>query len=87
MGRSDSAGFELETAGEQLCPWARDWLQLQLWIVKQESPRTSPPRSDAVWANADGGVITPTIPIVAVGAVPPDLNIDALGHLELLGLG
>src|SRR5438034_2065403 len=45
---------------------------------------------DAAWANADGGVIAPTIPIVAVGAVvavPPDLNIDALGHLEVLGLG
>ena len=42
---------------------------------------------DAAWANADGGVIAPTIHIVAVGAVPPDLNIDALGHLELLGLG
>jgi len=33
---------------------------------------------DAAWANADGGVIAPTIPIVAVGAIPPDLNIDAL---------
>ena len=44
---------------------------------------------NAAWANADGGVIAPTIPIVAVGAVvavPPDLNIDALGHLEVLGL-
>jgi hypothetical protein len=41
---------------------------------------------DAAWANADGGVIAPTIPIVAVGAIPPDLNIDALRHLELLGL-
>jgi hypothetical protein len=37
---------------------------------------------DAAWADADGGVIAPTIPIVAVVtvvAVPPDLNIDALG--------
>ena len=42
---------------------------------------------DAPWANADGGVIAPTIPIVAVVAVSPDLNIDALGHLEFLGLG
>src|SRR5262249_19934314 len=42
---------------------------------------------DAAWANADGGVIAPTIPIVAVVAIPPDLYIDALGHLELLGLG
>src|SRR5438552_8767386 len=42
---------------------------------------------DAPWANAYGGVIAPTIPIVAVVAVPPDLNIDALGHLEFLGLG
>ncbi len=33
---------------------------------------------DAAWTNADGGVIAPTIPIVAIGAVPPDLNIDAL---------
>src|SRR6266545_3597765 len=44
---------------------------------------------DAAWANADGGIIAPTVPIVAVGAVvaiPPDLNID-LGHLEVLGLG
>jgi hypothetical protein len=41
---------------------------------------------DAAWANADGGVIAPTIPIVAVGAIPPDLNIDALRHLELLRL-
>src|SRR6266498_1295446 len=41
---------------------------------------------DAAWANADGGVIAPTIPIVAVVAVPPDLNVDALGHLEVLGL-
>jgi hypothetical protein len=40
----------------------------------------------AAWANADSGVIAPTIPIVAVGAIPPDLNIDALRHLELLGL-
>src|SRR5438270_12460261 len=43
--------------------------------------------SHATWANSDGGIIAPTIPIVAVGAVPPDLNIDALGHLEVLGLG
>jgi hypothetical protein len=42
---------------------------------------------DAAWTNADGGVIAPTIPIVAIGAVPPDLNIDALRHLEALGLG
>src|SRR5438552_10861501 len=42
---------------------------------------------DAAWANADGGIIAPTIPIVAVVAVSPDLNIDALGHLEFLGLG
>jgi len=28
---------------------------------------------DAAWANADGGVIAPTIPIVAVLAVQPDL--------------
>jgi hypothetical protein len=31
------------------------------------------------WANADGGVIAPTIPIVAVVAVPPDLNCHGLG--------
>ena len=46
--------------------------------------------SHATWANSDGGIIAPTIPIVAIGAagaVPPDLNIDALGHLELLGIG
>src|SRR6266542_198662 len=40
----------------------------------------------AAWTDADGGV-TPTIPIIAVVAVPPDLNVDALGHLEILGLG
>src|SRR5881227_2462056 len=41
---------------------------------------------NATWADADRGVISPAVPIVAV-AVPPDLNID-LGHLELLlGLG
>jgi hypothetical protein len=42
---------------------------------------------DAAWTNADGGVIAPTIPVVAVGAVPPDLNIDTLGHFEVLSLG
>jgi hypothetical protein len=41
---------------------------------------------DAAGANADGGV-TPTISIIPVVAVPPDLNVDALGHLEVLGLG
>jgi hypothetical protein len=34
----------------------------------------------APWANADSGTIAPTIPIVAVVPVPPDLNID-LCHL------
>ena len=37
---------------------------------------------NAAWANADSGVIAATVPIVAVVtivAVPPDLNIDALG--------
>ena len=42
--------------------------------------------SDAASTNADGGVIAPTIPIVSVVAIPPDLNVDALGHLEFLGL-
>src|SRR6266516_3722721 len=41
---------------------------------------------NATWADADGGVISSAVPIVAV-AVAPDLNIN-LGHLELLlGLG
>jgi hypothetical protein len=39
---------------------------------------------DTPWADADSIV---TVPIVAVVAVPPDLNIDALGHLEVLSLG
>src|SRR5882672_7274012 len=46
--------------------------------------------SDATWADANCGVgVVPsaTVPIVAVVAVPPDLNIDALGHLDALGLG
>src|SRR5205823_5232125 len=45
---------------------------------------------DTTWADANCGVgVVPptTIPIVAVVAVPPDLNIDALGHLDALGLG
>ena len=29
---------------------------------------------DAAWANADGGALVPTIPIVAVVAVPPNLT-------------
>jgi hypothetical protein len=37
---------------------------------------------ETTWANADR-VIMPTVPIVAVivtvGAIPPDLNVDALG--------
>src|SRR5437773_10956846 len=42
---------------------------------------------NATWADADGGVISPAVPIIAVAAaVPPDQNID-LGHLGLLGLG
>jgi hypothetical protein len=39
---------------------------------------------DTPWADADSIV---TVPIVAVVAVPPDLNIDALGDLEVLSLG
>src|SRR3981189_3854769 len=45
---------------------------------------------DTTWADANCGVgVVPpaTVPIVAVVAVPPDLNIDALGHLDALGLG
>jgi hypothetical protein len=50
---------------------------------------------DTTWTNADCGirVISPTVPMVAVVAivtviaVPPDLNIDALGHLDALSLG
>src|SRR6202165_926118 len=45
---------------------------------------------DTTWADANCGVgIVPpaTGPIVAVVAVPPDLNIDALGNLDALGLG
>src|SRR5437660_5766536 len=39
-------------------------------------------------ANCGVGVVpSATVPIVAVVAVPPDLNIDALGHLDALGLG
>jgi hypothetical protein len=33
--------------------------------------------SDTAWANANCGAIAPTLPIVAVVAVPPDLNINA----------
>jgi hypothetical protein len=40
---------------------------------------------DAVWADGGVGVVAPAT--VAVVAVPPDLNIDALGYLEVLGLG
>src|SRR6266404_8390084 len=46
--------------------------------------------SDATCADANCGVgVVPpaTVPIIAVVAVPPDLNIDALGHLDALGLG
>src|SRR3982074_963421 len=44
---------------------------------------------DTTWADANRGVgvVPATIPIVAVVAVPPDLNIDALGHFDALGLG
>jgi hypothetical protein len=45
--------------------------------------------TDTTWANANCGVGVvppPTVPIVAVVAVPADLNIDALGHLDALGL-
>src|SRR5258705_4572231 len=38
-------------------------------------------------ANCGVGVVPATVPIIAVIAVPPDLNIDALGHLDVLGLG
>src|SRR5207247_7920358 len=43
-------------------------------------------------ANCSVGVVPATVPIIAVVAVPPDLNIDAdLGHLDalldVLGLG
>jgi hypothetical protein len=40
------------------------------------------------WADAHFGirVIPAAVPIVAVVAVSPDLNIDALGHLDALGL-
>src|ERR1700730_11070358 len=44
---------------------------------------------DTTWADANCGVgVVPsaTVPIVAVAAVPSDLNIDALGHLDALGL-
>src|SRR5260370_28450018 len=37
-------------------------------------------------ANCGVGVVPATVPIIAVIAVPPDLNIDALGHLDALGL-
>src|SRR5262249_55302324 len=43
--------------------------------------------SDTAWANANCGAIAPRLPIVAVIAVAADLNIDALGHLDVLGLG
>jgi hypothetical protein len=39
-------------------------------------------------ANCGVGVVPPaTVLIVAVVAVPPDLNIDALSHPDALGLG
>src|SRR6266404_2614929 len=43
---------------------------------------------DTTWAEANCGVgvVPATVPIVAVVTVPPDLNIDALGHLDALGL-
>jgi hypothetical protein len=45
--------------------------------------------SDATRANADGSVavVAIAVPLVAVVPVPPDLNIDALGHLDAFGLG
>src|SRR5205823_1054992 len=48
------------------------------------------PRADGhtAWADTDGGVpiIAPaTVPVVVT--VPPDLNIDALGHLKVLSIG
>ena len=43
---------------------------------------------DTTWAHANCGVgiVPATVPVVAVVAVPPDLNID-LGHLDALGIG
>jgi hypothetical protein len=38
-------------------------------------------------ANCGVGVVPATVPIIAVAAVLPDLNIDALGHLDALGFG
>ena len=51
---------------------------------------------DTTWADANCGVgvvppatvpIVEVVAIVAIVVVPPDLNIDALGHLDALGLG
>src|SRR6266550_8919278 len=45
---------------------------------------------NTTWADANCGVgvVPATVPIIAVVAVPSDLNIDAdLGHLDALGLG
>src|SRR3978361_710129 len=44
--------------------------------------------ADTTWADANCGVgiVPATVPVVAVVAVPPDLNID-LGHLDALGIG
>src|SRR6266576_5537061 len=44
---------------------------------------------DTTWADANCGVgiVPATVPIIAVVPVPSDLNIDALGHLDALGLG
>jgi hypothetical protein len=44
---------------------------------------------DTAWtdANCGVGVVPPTVPIIAVVAVPPDLNIDALSHLDAFGFG
>jgi len=42
---------------------------------------------DTTWADADGGVGVVPPATVSIVAVPPDLNIDALGHLDALGFG
>jgi hypothetical protein len=44
---------------------------------------------DTAWtdANCGVGVVPPTVPIIAVVAVPPDLNINALSHLDAFGFG
>jgi hypothetical protein len=41
---------------------------------------------DAPWANADSGTIAPTIPIVAVGTVPPEIEWQLPAGIKMVGV-